>query len=365
MMISPSMKKFYVYITILAIIVLFLFVPLIVPYLSRSADYSVFNDEWNGTSRFYKEYIQLSKTNNIQVNDEQFLNTIIGDVSRSNISDFENSVFICIGPSNGFYDDEKEFLSRFVEEGGIILLADDFGSGNELLEYLGAQQRFSNQLMMDSIYVKSGVFPIMFKGSELSEYNLLLNYPSTISDVSEPLLLSSDMAFLDANNNLSYDKTEIMGPFCVGAVFEYGEGQVYLLSDPSIFINNMIGHLDNEQYIFNLLEKITLNYEKSVYIDESHLGSLQDMKNIDMIIKIPNTMIFKYSMAAFIIVLFIIECQIPSTIKKSIKLIINKFKFYKETDKKEIDRDELILSLKIIHPEWQLQKMNSFFSKFK
>ncbi|MBN1785655.1 MAG: hypothetical protein JW825_01515 [Candidatus Methanofastidiosa archaeon] len=364
-MLSAGMRKFYIYILVFAIIAVFLFLPLIVPYLSRSADYSAFNDGWNGTSRFYKELLQNAQTGNLSYGDGQFLNTVIGDISNIAITSADDTIIVSIGASKEYSEKEKEFLKGFVLDGGTLLIADDFGSANGILESIGIDERFSNKLVMDAVYVKSGTFPVMYKGTYLEEYTLLLNYPSNILGASDPMFITTRMAFLDLNEDSSYDEGEPMGPFDISAMVEVGDGRICLISDPSIFINNMIGLLDNSDYIFSLMEELTDGYEKYVYIDEAHLGTLADIEFIEVVVRAPNYTLFRYLASAFLVALLFLETNAIAMAGGAMKWAIHKFKFGKGTTLKITDRKELIESLKEIHPEWRSSSLNSFFSKFR
>ena len=363
-MMSVGMKKFYIYLLIFFVIIIFLLVPLIVPYLSRSADFSVFNDDWNGTSDFYRAYLENADTIDLEIGEERFLNTTFGDISDLPIDDPLNTLIVCIGPGKSYSEAERIFMKEFVSEGGTLFLSNDFGTGNDLLEGMGLESRFSNSLMMDIVFQTSGLFPIVYKGSDLSEYNLLLNYPSTLN-AENSLFSSTEMAFLDLDEDYSYDVGEPKGPFDILAVEHLGEGSVYMLSDPSLLINNIFEKMDNKEYVMELMGDITNNFHKTVYIDEAHLGSLDDVERLNLVVTMPNNSIFRYLMIAFLSAIIVIEGRLLSHLNRAIIILINKFKFGKETTLKRTDKRELIASLKGRHPEWHASSLNSFFSKFR
>jgi len=364
-MLSPGMRRFYIYLLMFLVIVVFLSIPLVVPYLSRSSDFSVFNSDWNGTSSFYKNYMENAELKRLEMEEDRFLNTFMGDLSDIYIEDPSNTVMITLGPSVSYSSDEKEFLKRFLEEGGTLLIADDFGTGNEILEGVGIEARFSNHLVLDSVFQTSGLFPIIYKGPELSEYNLLLNYPSSIIGAEEQIFRTTEMAFLDLDGDHSYDIGEPRGPFTMVAKIENGMGDVYLFSDPSIFINSMIDQLDNREYIFDMMEDLTENFTKTVYIDEAHLGTLEDIDRFNIVVTITDKPFFRYILISFIALVFIIESHFLMHMWSVFTMIINRFKFGQETSLKAVNRKELIDSLNEMHPEWHKAGLNSFFSKFR
>ncbi|GAI51779.1 unnamed protein product, partial [marine sediment metagenome] len=67
--------------------------------------------------------------------------------------------FILI-PYLNFSLDELEEINNFVTRGGTLVLADDYGYGNQLLEHLGLKARFSGQPLLDPlINYKNKWFP--------------------------------------------------------------------------------------------------------------------------------------------------------------------------------------------------------------
>jgi hypothetical protein len=55
------------------------------------------------------------------------------------------------------------------------------------------------------------------------------------------------------------------------ASLSYGEGKIILCSDPSVFINYMIGRADNKQLFENIIANLTNNDpQATVFFDEAH-----------------------------------------------------------------------------------------------
>jgi hypothetical protein len=81
-----------------------------------------------------------------------------------------------------------------------------------------------------------------------------------------PLLRTSFLSWTDTNGNERIDSDEALGIFSVMAHEKIGEGEIIVLSDPSIFINSMQDvdeKYDNRKLIRNLVER-----EGSVLIDQ-------------------------------------------------------------------------------------------------
>ena len=81
-----------------------------------------------------------------------------------------------------------------------------------------------------------------------------------------PLLRTSFLSWTDTNGNGRIDSDEALGTFSVMAQEKIGEGELIVLSDPSIFINSMQDvdeKYDNRKLIRNMVER-----EGSVLIDQ-------------------------------------------------------------------------------------------------
>jgi len=197
---------------------------------------------------------------------------------------FQDSTLILI-PYNSFTEADLERIRIFVIRGGILFLADDFGWGNQVLEYLGLQTRFAGPLMLDPLHhfknkrlpeVRDVKEDFLTRGIE----HLTLNHPTALIavDSTNMLVSSSPFSFLDYNGNGKADESEPTGSLVVMSREVLGDGQVVLLSDPSVFINSMLDFEGNRQ----LLENITLANQPGLYISQSHLeiSSLRKTKEL-------------------------------------------------------------------------------------
>ncbi len=169
---------------------------------------------------------------------------------------------------------ELDELHQFVSLGGALVLSDDYGFGNQLLEYLGLKVRFSGQVLADPIfYHRKKLFPRI---SRLTPSPLtsniespILKHATSLTDVesSDVPALSSSASFLDLNGDLQYNKEEPAGPLPVISRHNLGSGQIILVSDPSIFINSMQDIADNHTFRQNIAATATCE----LLIDQSHL----------------------------------------------------------------------------------------------
>jgi hypothetical protein len=164
-------------------------------------------------------------------------------------------------------------LKSFVIRGGTLILADDYGHGNQILEYLGLEARFSGQTLLDPlINYKSKQLPriIHLESSPLTSHteSLVLNHATSLTNVKtdNTLALSSSFSFLDLNGSGTWEENEPEGPLPVISQHNLGNGRVILVADPSLFINSMA--LEGNG---SFIENIAAATKANLYLDQSHL----------------------------------------------------------------------------------------------
>jgi hypothetical protein len=169
---------------------------------------------------------------------------------------------------------ELEQLKHFVSSGGRLILADDYGHGNQVLEYLGLGVRFTGQALLDPlINYKNKYFPriVNFQTDPLTNNtdNMVFNHGTSLTSVeaTDTMAQSSPFSFLDHNNNGLREDTEPTGSMPVISRHNFGNGQIILVADPSLFINGMDKVEDNAEFMQNISATT-----KVLYIDQSHLS---------------------------------------------------------------------------------------------
>ncbi len=186
----------------------------------------------------------------------------------------ENSVLVAI-PYVDYSDKELGSIRSFLDNGGTLLLMDDFGYGNTVLRYLDIPARFSNELLLDPLFrYKNQAMPrITDFGLAIKEASIkaiVFNYGTTLTNVgpAEALAWSSSMSFLDINQNDDLYAGDPRGPFVVAAEYRIGKGTVDLVADPSVLINSMVGRDNNHDFI----RYLSKSDPGKLFIDRSHLS---------------------------------------------------------------------------------------------
>ena len=200
------------------------------------------NTMWNGINKFSRAY------------DVQNIDSVNALPTNP-----QHDVLIVV-PYTHFTTAELTQVKQFVEDGGKLILMDDFGYGNSFLSYAGVSARFDNTPLLDPLFnYKNEYFPRILDfnaGVTGSGVKLIaFNHGSALSGVtqSQALAWSSSMSFLDTNKNGNLDPGEPQGPFVVAASISLGEGTIDVVSDSSLIMNTEPGTNDNNAFVSYLI----------------------------------------------------------------------------------------------------------------
>ena len=228
-------------------------------HLSTTAlEYSRYNQEWTGTSGFFT------------VLEEQGARDL---GSFSSLPDQDNALLLIIAPGSTFTAEETADLRAFLGRGNTVFIADETGEANPLLADLGSTLRIvpANISSVEMEYDDPRTVIVHPRGNDPLLANvttLTLNQASAVSG-GIPLLSTTLFSWDDRNGNGKIDEDEPLSPFAVSAREQIGSGTLYVLSDPSIFINGMRtarpGSGDNGVFIGNLLSG-----SDTVLVEQSH-----------------------------------------------------------------------------------------------
>jgi len=261
---------------------------MIISFIPPNDDFMPDNPFWNGMSMASAETGPL------------FLQSL------GNTSAAAGDALFIIGPSKDFTDDEVSMLRSHLLSGGTIVLADDFGSGNQLLERLGLKVRLNGSLLVDPLFKERDMrLPrILMVSKELVENpdkGIVLNYATVIEGCDNSLASSSSFSFLDIDLDGVYDEHEPKGPFTVICRMVYGDGRLILISDSSLFINAMLT-MDNDNK--KLLEGLAGGHK--MLVDTGHWmeGVLTTVKRwLSKLYGIASTAEARYTLVALLLIL--------------------------------------------------------------
>ena len=258
-----TLRRFTAILTIALIIIL----AIAIWFFPPDDDFRTGNPFWNGTKEISANY------------------PISPLKSLSNLPSLPLGSTLILIPYLQSTPAELEALNSFVTRGGTLILADDYGYGNQILEYLGLKTRFSGQPLLDPLAnYKNKWFPQIshIKSSPFTSDidKLVFNHATCLTNVEAANVLaqSSLFSFLDLNGDQTWQESEPTGSLPVISLHNLGSGQIILVADPSLFINSMETMEGNDGFLQNIAA-ITAS---ELLIDQSHLppSNLHQTKNL-------------------------------------------------------------------------------------
>lgn len=214
--------------------------PMAIPTIKTTQPYSVFNKNEEGCSSFFRlMYDTNDKTR-----------PLIYPYNRGDLR--ENSVLFIISPDVEFTEEEVENLKDYLSSGNVLIIADNFNSGNSILKYMNLSYRFSEKPLYDVIK------PVEFYSNEY----VILENPSTIVGKGNGNVI---MYSSDSSNMGNYPRPMDESRYPLILEKNYGGGKIILISDPTLFKNKLFKY--NREFLkdyFNYSDK------NAIYFDEYH-----------------------------------------------------------------------------------------------
>lgn len=292
----------------LALLVVAMLVLVVVTIPSGStprSQLSAYDDDWDDISSFRADMEHLG-----------FLNISVRTVSTSataltSIEDARDMLYVAIGVERPYSFAEWRAIRTFLRRGGNVVIADDYGHGNSILKYNGfdenpaishitdrpqTQYLFSGERLADVnvdrnpqlVYVTVPIY-------EGLDYQVLLNDPTCFvandewemdpwnpfgpgPGYAEHLANSTASGWIDADRDGIRDPGERVGEY---PVMVWMEG-MFLISDPSLFTNDMYGRADNRLFAHALMARMlpaggTIIIDESIHLEPGPLSEVDDV----------------------------------------------------------------------------------------
>lgn len=257
---------------------------LVLLFLHLSAndmEFSRYNTGWNGASAFFSD---LDRDRTREVFDPAILE-----------KEPVNATLLIIAPHKSPTEREIAGYRAFLADGHTIFLADDFGTGNEILRGIGSRITI-NQVNVSSIDRRYAdpyliiAYRTQDAGPLVIPADITLNGAALLEGGS-PLVLTSVMSWADRNGNNRLNGGEEMGTLPVMVQEYIGRGRLVVLSDPSIFANTMYvqpENANNRALIHNLTSQ-----DNILFIDQMN-SRTADAKGLSGILHVVrNTIIIE------------------------------------------------------------------------
>ncbi len=355
---KESMKKITVYVVVISVFALIVFLSVAAPILMNSADFSIYNPGWNGCSDLAVRTSELGRIRpNIELAEGKSTEITQRELTGYDVEPYDTSILI-IGPDQEFTEGEKEFLDDFLREGGRLMLADSYGTGNTLLEGLDTNSSFYSDPVLDLAFDKEPHFGIAYdvEEHELTQNvsHVMLNNPTGIDKDEEAvsLLNSSRASWMERDGEKIRE-----GPFPLLTVEGYGEGELILVSDPSLFINSMRDKMDNDIFVQNMLLYLSEGRENMIF-DESK-------REMNFVYRMVYTGSYPGRTTSALIVLAAMGVSISIIFPESKNNLLEKggdlLLFFSKEEEDEMDPMTKVLNN---HPEWDKNKLQMINDRF-
>ncbi len=190
---------------------------------AKAEDYTEHAESWNGLG--YLKQTALEAKVNLSLADE---------VDWDRVKPDQN--LLILYPQEALPIQE---ILKFVSDGGDLVIADDFGKSDALLEALGIKKVRPALEVHQSFYDGNTAFPTLTPSREsFLFYNvesITANHPMAFTGEAKPILS------FDENQHLIMEKS-------------IGSGRVLLIADPSLLLNDMLRRIyGNKQFAANIL----------------------------------------------------------------------------------------------------------------
>ena len=348
------MKLSYALIAAVVIVALLISVPLL---NTTKEDFSTYNTAWNGAS----DAKALASSDGY---------TTSSVLALSEIGTSGHGVLFMLNPNSsvGFSASDASTLQSFVRNGGVLVLANNFGNGNAVLSGLGVlgEARFNGSLLEDN--VSKGVdaaLPLITdvtaSGLTGGVHELYFNY-GTALDVSGTnvtvLARSAPTSYLLAPGGGNATVNATTGAHPVLATLDYGNGRIVLLSDPSVFSNDMLGQADNQQLLTSMFANLTGgNTAVPIMFDESHFASppvfslLYDRINADDTVK--------YTVVVLASAAFVIGINATVLVRR------RRNDMGPAPNEVPVNEEAVITDIVRAHPEWRRSRVKGFLKQLQ
>ena len=220
-------------------------------------------------------------------------NTCFSPVALDTISKADDSVFLIIGIERVYSSVEVAAISRFLDRGGSIIVADDSDNANVLRDEAPGDSSLENSgifhgdtlLSLDCEkhpkLVKTDAFLLTEDGTE--KYSIMFNEGTALKRSQgaecQSIAVSSEYSWLDRNGNEDYDPAdENMCEYDLIRMVEFDRGTALYIADSSIFINDMWTREDNSRFLRDSIKMLigdngTIIIDESIHREDSFIGN--------------------------------------------------------------------------------------------
>lgn len=252
--------------------VAFLGVCMVVVLVPPLEDLSPYNNGWNGLSKAVDA-----------------LNARLARLVDLKAYGPNGLVVLVIGIEKPVTFQQCKILKKLIMYGATILIMDETGNSNQLLDCLGIGVKVGRGVIVDHLhYVVDPKLPIAkLKLANERTVELYLNIASPIETMKGKgscIGYTYKTSFVDLDNDGELDSKEPSGELCICYRESLGNGTVYLFSDSSILINAMIDEVDNLDTLKNIVGNRTVVLVTDFWDLSLHTRFVMTLKSLGQLI---------------------------------------------------------------------------------
>ena len=235
-------------------------------FTERTTHLSAYSDKWNDISEF-RESVEDIGYNTASI--------ISSPAMLLEVEEPEKTLFIAIGVERSYTATEARIIYDFVRDGGKAVIADDYGYANSVSEYYFGVTYIGHRLW-DQEYeknpklVKIDIDPTTSAGFYF-DGNILFNNPTALISSIGTLASSTNLSWVDENNDNLQNIDEISQPYPVVVKKYSGDGSIVFISDPSMFINDMWGREKNSDFTMALVQHMIETGGEVIFDESRHI----------------------------------------------------------------------------------------------
>lgn len=264
----PSARKVYIGVMVILLALLILSEIAIMVGLMPGDRPSSYREDWYG----YSDTVETLESEGYEV--KRIVSSASLLLQEENP---EETLFMTLAPGRPYSLTEILAIRKFHSRGGKGILADDTSNINDLIRYYDVN--IVEGQVYDEIYLKSPDFPKVDVSSvDLFSGTIVMNRPASLNSRSGRVILNTTSSgWVDRNGNGIRDVEnqtvgETSGLKRLGVITNPsagpGEGNFVILSDPSLFSNEMLSVEDNQEFMLSAVEYL-LPDGGTIIVDES------------------------------------------------------------------------------------------------
>lgn len=316
-------------------------VALVVVASTSTAAFGTYNPAWDGASDFR----EVARETGADA-------TVARDLKPYSEVNPNETVAVVLAPDEPYTVEEAATLRRFLERGGTVVVADDFGTAaNPLLDRLGTSSRITRTMIRDERHHhQSPAIPVATNVS-VHPYTegvdrLTLNHASAVDPNGATVLVrTSGFAYADTNRNGEVDESEEVDSYPVVTVEAVGEGTLVVVGDPSVFINVMLEQPDNGAFVRNLF-----GAHEHVLLDYSHAGGFPPLALAVLVLQGTPWMGTALGLGLLAVVGLWARGVVPGRLGRP-------FRSDSGDTEPRLTEDQLVAYLERQHPDWDEQRV--------